>query len=571
MKIINNSNHNIVVSDLGITIPISKLGVISVKEEHVCGSNDLIALIASGQISALPEHEVTQVSENNSKFYFIPGFLVWPGEGNTKPYDRYSEKKMPLSKENIVNSLLSMRKPIKKYKIKKTCSSSVSLESLGAILTNLNPIRSITESQIHNKDIQIAVSRGLIQIVETENQVSDSDKDLIDKDQISVKKLFERPLGNIYSNLKCFWEGPIFDSGGYANMNREYVRHLTNLGVRIVPTLVETSNDIEKEVIDEIVRMNCDNSKYVSKNKLKVYATNVPCKHAGPVIAYTMMETENRIHPKLVKSMDIADELWVPCEWNKNIFARSKVKAPIHVMPLGVDTDLYAPRDSKIDYSFPTKKFVFYSASTWIWRKGFDVLLKAYSKAFSADDDVSLIIFTKIPGYELKDMEAKIRQDIRSFVDYNASLPHLVVINTFLPTFLMPYLYNSIDCFVLFSRGEGWGLPYCEATASGVPVIGAAHGGQEMFLNENNSFLIKPDKIAPCHHKMLYMSPFYKDMVFADYSDHAIGQAADAMRHVYECYEEAKQKSKLCRKSLLGKYTWEKCALRVANRIKELS
>ena len=36
-------------------------------------------------------------------------------------------------------------------------------------------------------------------------------------------------------------------------------------------------------------------------------------------------------------------------------------------------------------------------------------------------------------------------------------------------------MYRSMDCFVLPTRGEGWGRPIVEAMAMGLPVIGKAH------------------------------------------------------------------------------------------------
>lgn len=36
----------------------------------------------------------------------------------------------------------------------------------------------------------------------------------------------------------------------------------------------------------------------------------------------------------------------------------------------------------------------------------------------------------------------------------------------------MPSLYKAADAFVLPSRGEGWGIPYMEAMAMGLPTIG---------------------------------------------------------------------------------------------------
>jgi glycosyltransferase involved in cell wall biosynthesis len=52
-------------------------------------------------------------------------------------------------------------------------------------------------------------------------------------------------------------------------------------------------------------------------------------------------------------------------------------------------------------------------------------------------------------------------------------------------------LYRRADAFVLATRGEGWGLPYMEAMASGLPTIGTDWGGQTDFMNDENSFSIR--------------------------------------------------------------------------------
>src|SRR5690606_27167664 len=51
-------------------------------------------------------------------------------------------------------------------------------------------------------------------------------------------------------------------------------------------------------------------------------------------------------------------------------------------------------------------------------------------------------------------------------------------------------LYQQADAFVLPSRGEGWGRPYMEAMASGLPTIGTHWSGNTAFMNADNSFLI---------------------------------------------------------------------------------
>ena len=57
----------------------------------------------------------------------------------------------------------------------------------------------------------------------------------------------------------------------------------------------------------------------------------------------------------------------------------------------------------------------------------------------------------------------------------------------------MASLYRSVDCFVLCSRGEGLGMQYLEAMASGVPVISCDWGAQMDYLNYKNAFLVKSE------------------------------------------------------------------------------
>jgi glycosyltransferase involved in cell wall biosynthesis len=61
----------------------------------------------------------------------------------------------------------------------------------------------------------------------------------------------------------------------------------------------------------------------------------------------------------------------------------------------------------------------------------------------------------------------------------------------------IPRLYAAVDCFVLPTRGEGWGLPIFEAMAMGLPVIATNWSGQVDFMNENNAFPIRVDKLVP--------------------------------------------------------------------------
>jgi glycosyltransferase involved in cell wall biosynthesis len=193
-------------------------------------------------------------------------------------------------------------------------------------------------------------------------------------------------------------------------------------------------------------------------------------------------------------------------------------------------------------------------------------------KAFTADDDVSLVIFAHVPAVPTDQYTEHIKKHIMSMFPGKdiSKFPNLSIITSILPSSIVPLIYNSVNSFVLFSRGEGWGLPYCEAAASGLPIIGADHGGQKMFLDHENSLLVEPDLVSMCHPSLLYMTPFYKGMKFANYSEKATDDAAEKMRYAYENQDEMKIKADKCRDNLLEKFNWNKCARRVADRLKEI-
>uniref|UniRef100_A0A7S0GA45 Glycosyl transferase family 1 domain-containing protein n=1 Tax=Proboscia inermis TaxID=420281 RepID=A0A7S0GA45_9STRA len=58
-------------------------------------------------------------------------------------------------------------------------------------------------------------------------------------------------------------------------------------------------------------------------------------------------------------------------------------------------------------------------------------------------------------------------------------------------------LYNIADAFVLPSRGEGWGRPYIEAMAMGLPVIATNWSGPTEFVTPENGYLLPLNSLEP--------------------------------------------------------------------------
>ena len=135
---------------------------------------------------------------------------------------------------------------------------------------------------------------------------------------------------------------------------------------------------------------------------------------------------------------------------------------------------------------------------------------------------------------------------------------------------MMPMLYNSASACLQISRGEGFGLPACEAVASGVPLLASDHGGHRMFLDSDTASLVKPDRTVLVDKSIEWISPFYKDMEFVDYSDKAIDEVAEKMRWMYDNRETTAVMADNARKRIINEFNWKKCAEKVKSRLDEV-
>lgn len=76
------------------------------------------------------------------------------------------------------------------------------------------------------------------------------------------------------------------------------------------------------------------------------------------------------------------------------------------------------------------------------------------------------------------------------------SLPPVRLLPSGLSNEALVSLYGGADCFVLPSRGEGWGRPHAEAMAMALPVIATHWSGPSHFMSESNSFPLRHDSLV---------------------------------------------------------------------------
>ncbi len=185
------------------------------------------------------------------------------------------------------------------------------------------------------------------------------------------------------------------------------------------------------------------------------------------------------------------DEFWVPSEFVRKCYVDSGVRAErVHVVPNGVDTARFHPGAPPLKLS-TNRRFKFLFVGGTIHRKGPDVLLRAYLEAFTAQDDVCLVIkdFGGDSVYSGQTFEARIKA-----AQALPNAPEILYLNEEWPPEKLPGLYTACDALVHPYRGEGFGLPVLEAMACGLPVVVTEGGPTDEFVPRDLACRVKASR-----------------------------------------------------------------------------
>jgi len=365
-------------------------------------------------------------------------------------------------------------------------------------------------------------------------------------------------------------KGHFYEAGGYAKVNRNLAFGLAKSGINVeidaTNKLKSDLNEIEARALNSLTRK-------VGNKAIRIDSIIPSFSRISPKMPYRILYTTieaTTVPEQTVNVCNAYDELWVTSDFCKTVLEEAGVKRPILVMPASVQTNLYHENHEAHEFRPKLKDFVFVSLFGWGYRKGYDALLRAYLEEFDGDDDVSLLIVSR---YQQSSKRSDvIRQEIEKFIKkYGKGNPaHIARCSRVIPEHELPRIYKACDAFVLPSRGEGFGLPYCEASLCGLPVIATNHSGQTMFLNKDNSSLVDIDTLAKVTPGSSHVHYWDNQMMPSLKSNAFIQDLGSAMRDVYENYDEACKKNKLLQSDLRESYSFSVNAERASKRLKEI-
>lgn len=199
-------------------------------------------------------------------------------------------------------------------------------------------------------------------------------------------------------------------------------------------------------------------------------------------IARVVFESDSlpRLWANLLNTMD---EVWVGTAFNVKTFASGGVDPKkLMVVPDIVDPRFIPAKRPKP----PGKMFRFFSVFLDLsLRKGWEVMLHEFATQFAENKEVEWVVLCP------PESARKLTAVILALKKRGHATGNIKVIGKAQSMDQLIKLYQAADCYVLPTRGEGFGRPYLEAAACGLPVIATGWSGHTDFLNSGNSRLLQ--------------------------------------------------------------------------------
>ena len=374
------------------------------------------------------------------------------------------------------------------------------------------------------------------------------------------------------TDFQVVWRGPVLDATGYGTASREYVFALDKLGVDVKLETWSWGHRVKEWDFAKKTKIKAlmEKPDALFKRRVLVY-------HSPPwkvdikkermkfdrIILNTVWET-TKLPDNWMPIISKFDAVCVPSRFNIEAMNNGGVKIPVFLVPHGIDRNEFKPENQKLPFKQTDGKFVFLSVFEFQHRKNPETLLRAYWEEFTHKDNTALLIKTHWGRHNSREIIEKVL-NYKKRLGFGDDRAPLYIISKTLGDKELRGIYRLGQAFVLPTRGEGVGLPFMEALASGIPVIATGWGGQMDFLNPRNSFLVDYTLKYPgsSMNNKQGIAPFWREL-FAEkgqlWAEADIHDLKSKMRKAYENPELCKQKGQQGREDM-RLFSWDRAGL----------
>lgn len=315
---------------------------------------------------------------------------------------------------------------------------------------------------------------------------------------------------------------------GYGVAGANIIKTLDKLGVNVAvwPIGEATCENKDREVFERVV------------NNSRLYDATADCVRIwhqfqldqfvgrGQHIGFPIFELD-KFNEIEMHHLANCDRLFVCSQWAKDVIKNVLPGQFVDVVPLGVDNSIFYPR-SKTELSPIVREegapYIFYNCGKFEIRKGHDILVEAFNKAFEQEDNVELWMMPTNPFLNEQEtnnwhklyLESKLNEKI-FFIDRYGSHQDVAGV------------MRQVDCGVFPSRAEGFNLELLEMMACGKPVIATNYSAHTEFCSAQNSYLIDITEVESAYDGKW----FFNQGNWAKIGTEQIDQLVEQMRKVY--------------------------------------
>jgi glycosyltransferase involved in cell wall biosynthesis len=261
-------------------------------------------------------------------------------------------------------------------------------------------------------------------------------------------------------------------------------------------------------------------------------------------IAHTTGES-SYANKEWIQQLNAVDLVLTTSNFYANVLKSCGLLTPVAVLPNSVNFDIYNRDVVSYKGDFAMKGFNFFSMFHYGERKAPDILVKAFMEEFRVDEDVSLTIHSLSIGQIMLQAGTTVENWVRSLSP--KSHASIYVSESPLYDEVMPHYLKGYDCFVLPTRGEGFGLPVLECGAMGIPAIVTGYSGVLDLVDDKTGWFIDYDLVDIPLQTLTY----FKNYVGGKWAQPSINSLRERMRYAFEHRDEVKQKGEAMYKKAL--------------------
>ena len=376
---------------------------------------------------------------------------------------------------------------------------------------------------------------------------------------------------------------PVCSLTGYAEFGREVISSLERQGAELFvepldSNLLESSKQtLPLGIIDLLERTHKP-----IPNNVPILTVGTPpefdTEHGTLKVGIGLFEAFSVPQPWLIQ-MGRMDLILTLSEFNREVFVRHGIsRDKIALIPPAIDCKRFHSNVVPF-YVGVVRPFTILFVGQLILRKGWDKLLIAALRTFRTHDDVCIIL--KLPPPQFKGARNVIVKRLREVKkEAGGSKVHVYGNDSAIPVEKVPRVYQIArkivprriyrflngsplkGVFALPSLGEGIGLPYLEAWASGLLVLGTRSTGQA-FLNPENSIIVESG--PPVRDLRVELeSTLYRGAPFPSVS---VGAVSDALLRAYNLSDYDREKIEQRAKAEAQTLTYDKCTHKILEAI----